>query len=240
MLPDWSAGTGAAPPHGSLTPRIQWVERGSSPASAVVVVHGRGGSADGILELSDHIGSPSTAESGVLWVAPQAAGQSWYPYSFLAPVQRNEPGRTSGLDVLGRIVDGIEAAGIPRQRILMGGFSQGACLALEFAGHLAAPLGGVFALSGGLIGPPGELRHYTGSVAGMPVFMGCSDNDPHIPADRVHESAAIMEGLGARVDVRIYDGMGHTVNRDELEAISGLLDGVARRQSAGSDGRSGS
>ena len=219
-LPDWSRGTGAIPPHGSVPPRFL----GDEPAKAqvaVVIVHGRGDSALGIIGLANHLTAP-----GTLWVAPGAAHSSWYPHSFLAPVARNEPGRSSGLDVMARIVAGLEDIGLPRRRIVVGGFSQGACLSLEFAAREAVPLGGVFGLSGGLIGPPDDLPEYSGAMTGTPVFLGCSDVDPHIPVGRVHETAAVLQGLGAEVDARIYPGMGHSVNRDELTALEALLERV--------------
>lgn len=227
-LPAWVEGTGARAPHGDVAPLVRrWPPDGtdSEIRSAVIVVHGRGGSAEGVVELAAHVPLPAAAASSV-WVGPQARGNSWYPMSFLVPVERNEPGRSSGLEVLGRIMEDLEAAGIPRPRILVGGFSQGACLALEFAAHQEKALGGIFALSGGLIGPPGELTHYPGALGQTPVFLGCSDVDPHIPVERVRESAEIMEGLGATVDLRIYPGMGHTVNRDELVAVGGMLEAV--------------
>lgn len=228
-LPDWSGGTGAVPPHGAVAPRVRWVAESTEVCSAdaaVVLVHGRGGSAAGILELADHVRVPEGRS--VVWVAPEAATNSWYPESFLAPVERNEPGRSSGLDVLSRIVRGIEEAGVPGRRILVGGFSQGGCLALEFAARLRAPLGGVFALSGGLIGPPRALPHYEGDMGGMYAFLGCSDRDPHIPVERVRASASIVGDLGADVDLRIYPGMGHTVNRDELEAVGEIIERASR------------
>jgi len=186
--------------------------------AAMVLVHGRGGSAEDILGFAADLDRPELA-----YLAPQAAGHSWYPYSFLAPLEQNEPGLSSALDQLGALVAHLEHAGIPAERIVLLGFSQGACLSLEFAARNARRYGGVVALSGGLIGPPGTPRDYPGGLNGTPVFLGCSDRDPHIPKDRVDESAKVFERMGAAVTERIYPGMGHTVNEDELDFVRGLL-----------------
>jgi len=186
--------------------------------AAMVLVHGRGGSAEDILGLAADLDRPELA-----YLAPQAAGHSWYPYSFLAPLEQNEPGLSSALDQLGALVAHLEHAGIPAERIVLLGFSQGACLSLEFAARNAKRYGGVVALSGGLIGPPGTPRDYSGTFNGTPVFLGCSDRDPHIPKDRVDESAKVFERMGATVTERIYPWMGHTVNEDELDFVRGLL-----------------
>jgi phospholipase/carboxylesterase len=186
--------------------------------AAMVMVHGRGGSAEDILGLSAELRRPELA-----YVAPQAAGHSWYPFSFMAPMEQNEPGLSSALELLGGLVGHLEKGGIPAERILLLGFSQGACLSLEFAARNAKRYGGVIALSGGLIGPPGTSRDYAGSFAGTPVFLGCSDRDPHIPKERVDESAQVFERMGAAVTERIYPAMGHTINEDELEFVRALL-----------------
>jgi predicted esterase len=186
--------------------------------AAVLMVHGRGATAEDILGLAAELPA-----EGVAYLAPQAAGQTWYPYRFLEPTDRNEPYLSSALALLGRLVGRIEAGGIPAERIGLLGFSQGACLALEFAVRNPHRYGGVFGLSGGLIGPPGTAWAETGSLAATPAFLGCSDVDPHIPVARVRESAAHLEKLGALVDLRIYPGMDHTVNRDEIEAVRRLV-----------------
>jgi len=192
----------------------------SDPARlAVILVHGRGDSASGILGLVDEFDAPD-----VMWMAPQAAGNTWYPYSFLAPMEQNEPGLTSGLRVIGDLVEQLEAEGIGADRVVLMGFSQGACLAQEFAARHARRYHAIIGLSGGLIGPPGTPREYVGSFDGTPVFLGCSDVDPHIPVDRVHESASVFARMGAVVDKRIYPRMGHTVNRDEIQAAGTLLE----------------
>jgi predicted esterase len=157
------------------------------------------------------------------YLAPQAANNTWYPFTFLAPMQQNEPWLSSALARVGEIVASVEAAGIPPQRIVLGGFSQGACLASEFMARNARRYGGLLAFSGGLIGPPGTPRAYAGSLDGTPVFMGCSDVDAHIPKKRVEETADVLERLGAQVTMRLYPGMGHTINADEINHARTLL-----------------
>jgi predicted esterase len=187
---------------------------------AVILVHGRGDSASGILGLADALDAPH-----VMWLAPQAAGHAWYPFSFLVPMERNEPGLSSGLAVIDGLVEAMRGEGLPPERIVLMGFSQGACLAQEYAARHARRYHAVVGLSGGLIGPPGTPRDYPGSFDGTPVFLGCSDVDAHIPVERVHESADVFARMGAAVDKRIYPGMGHTVNAEELSAVQALLGG---------------
>lgn len=197
------------------------IRRGPASAQArlaVILVHGRGDSAAGILGLADELEVPD-----VTWVSPQAFGHTWYPYSFLSPMAQNEPGLSSGLKVVGDLVGTLDSEGIPPERIVLMGFSQGACLSQEFAARHARRYHAVIGLSGGLIGPPGTPRDYTGSLDGTPVLLGCSDIDPHIPLERVHESAEVFRAMGAAVDARIYPLMGHTVNHDEVEAVRALL-----------------
>ena len=158
------------------------------------------------------------------WIAPQAAGNTWYPYSFMSPMAQNEPGLTSGLGVIGGLVAHARCrTAFGPDRIVLMGFSQGACLSQEFAARNARRYHAVIGLSGGLIGPPGTPRDYAGSFDGTPVFLGCSDIDPHIPLERVNESAEVFRRMGATVDERIYPRMGHTVNYDEIEAVRALL-----------------
>jgi phospholipase/carboxylesterase len=182
------------------------------------MVHGRGGSAADMIGLARELRADDVA-----YLAPSAANHTWYPSSFLAPIQQNEPGISSGLRVLAGLIDTLAPHGIPPERVVILGFSQGACLSLEFAARHARRYAGVIGLSGGVIGPPGMSRTYDGTLDSMPVFLGCSDIDPHIPLERVHESADLFRRLGASVDERIYPSMGHTINQDELEAVRALL-----------------
>jgi len=149
---------------------------------------------------------------------------------FLAPIDQNEPRLGFALNVLSSLVDRLARDGVAADRVALIGFSQGACLSLEFAARHAQRFGAVIGLSGGLIGPPGVPRNYVGSFDSTPVFLGCSDVDPHIPVWRVHESADVFRRLGAEVDERIYPGMAHTINRDELDAVKRLLDVIGRQR----------
>ncbi|HEV3062608.1 MAG TPA: alpha/beta fold hydrolase [Vicinamibacterales bacterium] len=199
---------------------------GRPPASArltAIMVHGRGASGHDILALAAEIGLDDVA-----YVAPEAPGHTWYPYSFLSPIEQNEPQLTHALQALDEIVHDLMAEQTPRDRIALIGFSQGACLLLEFAARHAGRYAALVAFSGGLIGPPGTPRDYPGSFDGTPLFIGCSDVDPHIPLDRVRESAEVFRRMGASVDERVYPDMAHTVNRDEIAAAAALLRGKGR------------
>jgi predicted esterase len=187
-------------------------------SAALIMIHGRGDSAQGILGLAREFPVP-----GLAFVAPEARGNVWYPYSFLEPLERNEPWLGSALEVIGSTVQQLVDAGLPFERIALLGFSQGACLATEFAARNPRRYGAVIGLSGGLIGPPGMDFEYPGSLEGTPVFLGCSDIDAHIPVERVNETAQVLAALGAAVEERIYPGMGHTVNHDEVRYVTGLL-----------------
>lgn len=187
-------------------------------AGAVLLVHGRGGTARGMLEMAAVL-----ELSDLALLAPQAAGGAWYPFGFMEPLERNQPWLSSALNRLGRVVAELEERGLGSERLALIGFSQGACLALEFAARNARKYGGVAGLSGGLIGPESTPGDYSGTFHGTPVFLGCSDIDPHIPVERVRETAEVLRGLGAEVDERIYPGMGHTVNREEIEAVRMML-----------------
>jgi phospholipase/carboxylesterase len=186
--------------------------------AAMVLVHGRGASAESMLALANAFAAPDMA-----YIAPQAPSGSWYPYSFMAPTMLNEPYLSNALSTLANVVDDLGQQGIPAQRIVLLGFSQGACLALEFAARNARRYGGVVGLSGGLIGPEGTPRDYTGALAGTPVFLGCSDVDSHIPLARVHESTNVLRALGGNVTEKIYPGMGHTVVQDEIDHVENIL-----------------
>lgn len=185
---------------------------------AVIFVHGRGGSAADMLSLAAGIDAPDIA-----YLAPQAPGSTWYPYSFLAPIPQNEPGLSRGLQTIDQLVDALLQQRIGTERIGILGFSQGACLGLEYAARHARRYAAVIGLSGGLIGPPGTPRDYPGAFDGTPVFLGCSDVDSHIPLERVHETTAVFRRLGATVDERIYPAMGHLVTAEELEAVKTML-----------------
>ncbi|WP_434520949.1 alpha/beta hydrolase [Halorubrum sp. AS12] len=207
--------------------------------AALVLVHGRGATARSVVDLGEQL----AGDVAVALLAPAAAGNTWYPNSFLSPVADNEPGRTSGLRAVGGAVDRAVDAGIARDRVLVGGFSQGACLASEFVARNPTRYGGLAVFSGGLIGESIDVDDYladatadegkrstdgdAGPLAGTPAFVGCSDADPHIPEERVHETTAVLEALGADVDERIYDGMGHGINDDEVAAVSAMVADLA-------------
>jgi predicted esterase len=190
---------------------------GKSPV-ALIMVHGRNAAPANILSLV-----PSFERPDLTYLAPAAAGGTWYPLSFMAEKEKNEPGLSSGLWVLDQLVGHVVSAGIRQDRIVLFGFSQGACLTAEFAASHADRYGGVVLYSGGLIGPPGTTWNYSGSFGGTPVFLGCSDVDAHVPKTRVDESAAVFQRMGARVTERIYPGMGHLVNDEELDFTRKLL-----------------
>jgi predicted esterase len=195
-----------------------------SARAAMVMVHGRGATAESILSLSELLPAP-----GFAYLAPQAAGNTWYPYSFLEPLSANEPWLSSALEVLAAVLDRLAGGGIPLERTILLGFSQGACLASEFVARNANRYGGLAALSGGLIGPPGTPRDYPGSLDGTPVFLGCSDVDPHIPQERVLETAQVLERMGGSVTTRLYPRLGHTVNEDELENVRKIMAALLSR-----------
>ncbi|MDG5767662.1 dienelactone hydrolase family protein [Balneolales bacterium ANBcel1] len=222
---------------------------------AVILIHGRGASADSILTLYDELmhleesagarkegaagarkettagsqvsaadpqnGGASVAD--LAWMAPQAANHTWYPYPFMSPLEQNEPWLESALQVMDELITKALGAGIPKERIVLAGFSQGACLSTEFAARNADRYGGVVALSGGVIGPDVDYSRYRGSMKKTPVFIGCSDIDSHIPEHRVQDTAGVFENLGADVTKKIYPGMGHTVNEDELHHFRNML-----------------
>lgn len=200
----------------------QPVLRGGAPlesaAAAMVLLHGRGANAADILALAGEFDLP-----GVAFLAPEAARAQWYPNRFIAPVATNEPWLSHALEAVHAVLGTVEAAGVPARRSFLLGFSQGACLALEFAARNPRRYGGVIGLSGALIENGDRPRDYAPGLDGVPVFLGCSDVDFHIPLARVQRSAAVLESLGADVDSRIYPGLGHTVNLDEIEAVTALV-----------------
>lgn len=202
----------------------QPVLRGGAPVSkarvVLVLIHGRGASAEDIYSLGEEVAIGSEA---VALVAPRAAGNSWYPQRFLFPVEQNEPYLGSALAVIDGILRDLERQGIGPERVVLSGFSQGACLSLEFASRNPRRYGGVVGLSGALIGPPGGPRPLTTGLAGTPVYLGCSDRDAHIPLASVEESAALLARQGAEVTKEIFVGMGHTVNAQELAFMRSLV-----------------
>jgi predicted esterase len=190
--------------------------------AAMIMIHGRNAGPANILDLAPVLDRPDFR-----YVAPAASGGTWYPNSFMAPRERNEPGISSGLFVIESLVNDLIAQGIPAERIMLLGFSQGACLSSEFAIRHPRRYGGVMVLSGGLIGPPGTTwDDVTTSFDGTPVFLGCSDVDSHIPAERVLESEAVFRRLGANVTRKLYAGMGHTVIGDEIDHVQRVMDSV--------------
>ena len=193
----------------------------SQAKGVLVMLHGRGAGAEDILGLSERLTLP-----GLAFLAPQAAGSTWYPNRFLAPIESNQPWLDSALKQIEALVSQAAAAGIPSERTCLLGFSQGACLALEYAARSGLRWGGVFGLSGGLIGPPGTPHSYPAGSQDTPVLLGCSVPDPHIPRESVLESARLLEGLGMRVDLRLYPDLGHTVNLDEVDAVRAVLEQV--------------
>ena len=217
------ARTEARGPHQGQPVRTAGVPLENASA-AMVMVHGRGATAESILTLADELAQP-----GFAYLAPQAAGNAWYPNSFLAPIPSNEPGISSGMAAIGAVLARIAAAGVPVNHTMLLGFSQGACLVLEFAARHAQRYGGVAGLSGGLIGPDGTPREYSGSLDGTPVFLGCSDVDSHIPKTRVEQSAEVLRRLGAEVTMRLYPGMEHTVNEDEIEFVRRMMAALVGR-----------
>ena len=198
---------------------VLWAGAALEKARAgAIFVHGRGADARDILGLAAEVDAGDVA-----FAAPDAAGRTWYPYSFLAPIEDNEPGISSGLRVIDGLIVRFESAGIPPERVLLLGFSQGACLTLEYAARHARRYGAIAGLSGGVIGPPGTPRDYAGSFDRSPVFLGCSDIDPHIPKERVIETAQVFERMQAQVTMRLYPRMGHQVNMDELSFVRDML-----------------
>ena len=192
--------------------------------ATMILVHGRGASAESILSLYPEMGEPRLAA-----LAPQAAGFTWYPNSFLAPLTSNQPYLDRALAQLQSLVEELAERGVSSERVVLLGFSQGACLVSEFAARNPRRYGGVVGLIGGLIGPPATPRDYTGALEGTPVFLGCSDPDPHVPFARVLETEQVLSRMGAAVEVRRYPGAGHTVVPDQLDAVRALVKGVVQK-----------
>jgi predicted esterase len=190
-------------------------------AAVMIMVHGRNASPRNILDLAQRLERPAWT-----YLAPTAANRTWYPLSFMAPTEQNEPWLTSALGALRDLVADVRARGVPSDRIVLLGFSQGACLSSEFGVRHPAHYGGLVLFSGGLVGPPGTTWNGTSGFGGTPVFLGCSDVDAHVPKARVDESAAVFTRMGADVTERIYPGMGHLVNEDEIAFARGIMDRI--------------
>ncbi|TMG11265.1 MAG: alpha/beta fold hydrolase [Chloroflexi bacterium] len=188
--------------------------------AAMVLLHGRGASAEDIMTLAAEVERPGWA-----YLAPQASGNAWYPNPFTAPLESNEPYLSAALDMVSKLVERVEAH-VPAQRIILLGFSQGACLTLEWAARNARRYGAVVGLSGGLIGPDGTPRDYPGTFDATPLFLGCSDVDPHIAMHRVVEAGEVLKRMGADVALRFYPGMAHTVSVEELDQVLALVESI--------------
>lgn len=186
--------------------------------AAMIMIHGRGSTAQDILSLSHEF-----AQTGFAYIAPQADDGTWYPNRFLAPIESNEPYLSSALKVIDDLLTQIKTVGISPERTMLLGFSQGACLTLEYVARHAQRYGGVAGLSGALIGPDGMKRNDSGSLDGTPVFLGCSDVDFHVPKERVESTASTLKSLGANVTMRLYPNMDHAVNEDEIEIVREMM-----------------
>jgi phospholipase/carboxylesterase len=190
----------------------------TASGKVLVMLHGRGGTAEDILSLASHLDVKDFS-----LIAPQATNNAWYPYSFMAPPSQNEPWLSSALNLVKSIVDDLYLEGIPSHNIYFAGFSQGACLTLEFVARNANKYGGVAAFTGGLIGDKIYPENYTGDLRGTPVFIGTSDPDPHVPVVRVDATSNILKNMNALVTEKIYTNMGHTINGDEIELANKLI-----------------
>jgi len=202
------------------------LHRGVSLADAagvVILLHGRGGSAEDILSLAGEFDVPQLA-----YLAPEASGNSWYPFSFLSPIAKNEPWLTSALHKIQNTIQSMETAGITLDRVVLCGFSQGACLATEYVARHARRYGGLIAFTGALVGPPDADLSHSGDLAGTPVFFGSGDPDPHVPWNRVQQSAEILAEMGASVTLKRYPGRPHTITHEEIEFAKGLIREVLR------------
>ena len=190
----------------------------NADSKVLIMLHGRGGSAEDILSLANHL-----QVKDFTLIAPQATGNSWYPYSFLAPPSQNEPWLSGALSLVKDIVDGLYTKGISSENIFFIGFSQGACLTLEFVTRNANRYGGVVAFTGGLIGDKIYAENYGGDFKHTPIFIGTSNPDPHVPVERVHDTVSILKNMSADVAEKIYNNMGHTINQDEIDNANRIL-----------------
>lgn len=190
----------------------------SPTGKVLVMLHGRGGSAEDILSLAAYLDIDDFS-----LIAPQATNNTWYPYSFLAPPVQNEPWLSSALDLIKELTDDLYQKGVPSENIYFMGFSQGACLTLEFVTRNANKYGGVVAFTGGLIGDRIYTENYKGDFQATPVFIGTGDPDPHVPVERVYATVNILKNMNAMVTEKIYTGMGHTINQDEINMANKLI-----------------
>ena len=185
---------------------------------ALIMIHGRGAGSNDILSLARHLNVSDFA-----LIAPQAQENTWYPYSFLAPTSQNEPSLSNSLNLISEVVKTVEENGISKENIYFLGFSQGACLALEFTARNASKYGGVVAFTGGLIGESISEETYSGNFENTPIFIGTSDPDFHVPVERVNETEMLLKKMGASVTKKIYENMGHTISQDEINLANELI-----------------
>ncbi|MGE5353408.1 MAG: alpha/beta hydrolase [Acidobacteriota bacterium] len=190
----------------------------SEAKRALVMIHGRGADASDILSLSEYLDVKDFA-----LLAPEAEGNTWYPYSFLAPQKQNEPGLSSALEILKNIIRDLSESGIQHEAVYLLGFSQGACLALEFAARNAKKYGGIIAFTGGLLGEKIHVENYQGDFMKTPVFIGTSDPDPHVPLERVNSTSEVFRKMNAEVTLKVYKNMGHTISQDEINSANSLI-----------------
>lgn len=186
--------------------------------AAMIMIHGRGATAKSMFPLADELAQPDFH-----YIAPQARHHTWYPHSFLEPKEKNQPGIQSGMQIINDLIESLKNTGIPNENIILLGFSQGACLAQEYIARHPQKLGGVVGLSGGLIGQNVKPEYYKGTLENTPIFIGCGEHDQHVPAERIHLTASVMEQLNGAVNKKIYPNMGHTINKDEIKTIRGIM-----------------
>lgn len=184
----------------------------------LIMIHGRGGNAQDILSLASHLNVKNFA-----LLAPQATNNTWYPYSFLAPPEQNEPGFSSALEIIKSVVSDVKAEGFSSDKIYFLGFSQGACLTLEYVARNAEKFGGIAAFTGGLIGDRIYSENYKGDFQGAPIFIGTGNPDAHVPVERVEDSADTLKGMNALVTVKVYNNRPHTISQDEVQRVNKLI-----------------
>lgn len=209
-------------PHGNATV-LHYGAPLDAATAVVVLIHGRGADARSILSLAPALVEDMEGAENVAFLAPQASGNTWYPHRFIAPLEDNEPWLSSALGMIDSIIDNVAEEGTEPKAIMVAGFSQGACLSLEYAARGTRPIGAVAGFSGGLIGPVDEPHMPLADVRGLPVFLGSGTVDDHVSPDQVRESARLFEDAGADVDLRIYEGMTHTIVDDEIGAVRAMI-----------------